>query len=172
MNNNIPTLNQDEEQHVYIHRLKNMMKNHQCITNPARNIKETESTASHSINTIDTTIMLPYHFTLYNNPTNNTFYINILIQGIHHILRIILDMDMNMNMNLIKLNVCANRTPIIHIPKWRSTLRNGYLSHINETPTTDIHQLNITITKARQNQDTSVCIYDLEPYINTQCIPF
>ena len=62
-------------------------------------------------------------------------------------------------MNRIKLNECASGTPGIHIPKWRSTLRNGHVSHIHGTAATYIHDTTNTITKCRQNQDISMCIY-------------
>jgi len=67
-------------------------------------------------------------------------------------------LEIDKNMNRIKLTECTNGTPATRIPELSSTLHNGYISHINGTPISDIQELKNKITAARQNKDTFACI--------------
>ena len=66
------------------------MNVHQYIKNPLNNTKEKETTANLTVNTINAAIELSYHITLYKYPIDNTFDINIPLQGTHFTLGTIL----------------------------------------------------------------------------------
>ena len=99
------------------------------MNDPANSTKEKDTLANLNINASNAAIKLPYPITPSKYPINNTFNIHIPLQGTHHILGMILKIDTNINK--IQLKEYKSRIPAIRILKWRLTLRNKYVSHMN-----------------------------------------
>ena len=67
----------------------------------------------------------PYHITLSSDPIDNNIDVPIPLRGTHDTLGLHIEMDTKMNR--IQLRNCISSTPAAKIPRWRSTLRDGYI---------------------------------------------
>ena len=88
-----------------------------------------EDDNSPNIITTHTDITAPYYITLSSDPTDNTFDIPIAANGTYSTLGIVLEYDKSMNR--IKLINCIPGTPAAKIPKWRTILRNKFMTLYN-----------------------------------------
>ena len=108
------------------------------------------------ISSMYTDITAPFHLTLSDDPIDNTFNIKVNIKGNHKTLG--LEIELDATMNRIKLLTCTPGTPAAKIPRWRSTLKNGYITKYNDTHIKSIAHLSELIENSRLNGDTSTTI--------------
>ena len=110
------------------------------LISPSNSDDESSEPPQHnpSISTMTTDIELPYHIILSSDPIDNTYSIPINLNGTHPTLGLVLESDTTMNR--IKIINCLPSSPAAKIPKWRSTIRHGYLTKINNTDITSIAQ--------------------------------
>ena len=100
--------------------------NNDNISYEINTITGDEDNNSPSITTMYTNITAPYHITLSSDPIDNMFDIPIATNDTHISLGLVLEYDKSMNR--IKLTNCIHVTPASKIPKWRSILRNGFIT--------------------------------------------
>ena len=98
-----------------------------------------------------TDISLPYHLTFSNDPFDNTITIPIAIKGTNPCLG--LHLRENNEFGRLQLLDCTPSTPAARIPRWRSTLRNGFVTKYNDTVVSSVDQLKTLITISRDKGD-------------------
>lgn len=114
-----------------------------------------------SITTFDTinSVLSTYTPTMVEmstNPYENELHHHITLNGKHPTLG--LQLEMCPQRNLPKLTQCQKGTPSAKLPKWRSTLRHSYITHINNKPITTIEEVRTTIKDLRKLKETQVDI--------------
>ena len=109
-----------------------------------------------SISTMQAEIDMPFQVTLSSDPIDNTFNIPIQLSGKHATLG--LYVKMNQKMNRVQLSHCIPGTPAAKIPKWRSMLRNSYVTKYNDIPIVSISHLESVIAASRIAKQTTSTI--------------
>ena len=103
-----------------------------------------------------TDISLPYHLTFSNDPFDNTICIPIQVKGNDPCLG--LHLKHNDDFNRLQLIECTPGTPAAKIPKWRSTLRNGFVTKYNDTNISSINDLKTLIAASRKNGNKTISV--------------
>ena len=98
----------------------------------------------------------PYQITLSPDPFDNTIQILISTRTSHPTLGLITKYDEPMQR--LQLVDCKHGTPAAKIPKWRSTLKNGHITHTNGIIVKSINHLIEILTKAKTNKESDVSI--------------
>ena len=96
-----------------------------------------------------------YNIALSSYPMDNIIDIDILVKGTHETLGLIVNNNPDIG-NRIQLLECQKSTPVARIPKWRSMLRNAFITKIQNTVINNIQDMNYCITNARQNHISTV----------------
>jgi dUTP pyrophosphatase len=89
-----------------------------------------------------------YHFD--NNPFDNVIEIQIENKGEHPTRG--LDLTINEKMERLQILACNKGTPAGKIEKWRSTIKNGFLLSVNETPVYNVTDVKRCITATDKDQ--------------------
>ena len=112
---------------------------------------DVEEPVPRKIMALHTDISPPYHITLSTDPIDNTLEIPIKIKGQHPTLG--LHLKHHDQMNRIQLLDCILSTPAARIPKWRSTLRHGFITKYNQINIDSIDHLQQLILTSRNNNE-------------------
>ena len=92
-------------------------------------IIDNEDNNTPHIVTMHTDITVPYHMKLFSDPIDNMIDISIATNGMHTTLGVLL--ENNKPINRVKLINCIPGTPAAKIPKWRTILRNKFMTLYN-----------------------------------------
>jgi deoxyuridine 5'-triphosphate nucleotidohydrolase len=107
---------------------------------------------------IQTTFEAPYTINLSNNPYDNLTHriINIRPHSQHPTLGMEIEKCTHRDLPILKH--CKNGTEAARLIRWRSELRNGYITAVNDIPVTTITEIKAQIKKARAMNETSIKI--------------
>jgi deoxyuridine 5'-triphosphate nucleotidohydrolase len=116
--------------------------------------RNTTAAAAKLFSDIQTTFEQPYNINLSFSPYDNHCHRNVKIRAgdidQYYGLKIVLCPDRN----IPQLKECKPGTSSIRIPRWRSELRDAYITYINDTPIHNMDDLNNIFQKIRStNQD-------------------
>ena len=103
-----------------------------------------------------TEISLPYHIKFSNDPFDNTICIPIQIKGKDPYLG--LNLQQNEDYERLQLVNCTPSTPAAKIPKWRSTLKNGFITKFNTTRISSLNDLKQAILHSKEAGDKSAIL--------------
>ena len=107
------------------------------------------------IYTLTTEIEMPYNIALSSDPMDNTIDINIPVTGTHETLGLIVNNNQDIG-HRIQLIECKKSTPAAKIPKWRSMLKQAFITNIQGTPINSIQDIKTCIKNARKHQTKTV----------------
>ena len=96
----------------------------------------------------------PIEFELSSNPFGNSVDVSILVKGDHPTLG--LDIVHNSDNARLTLQSCTASTTAARIPRWRSTLRNGIIIAIEDTPVETIADITTIIASSRASTTKSL----------------
>ena len=105
---------------------------------------------------IHTNISMPFHIMLSTDPFENNICIPLNLKGSHPTLG--LHIEHNADFNRLQLLNCIPGTTAAKIPRWRSTLKNGFITKYNNTNISSLHHLKELINKSRTNGETSITL--------------
>ena len=112
------------------------------------NSDEIGTSYNSSIRNLTTAIEQPYQLEMSADPYDNVIQIILPPKGNHVTLGLHLQQNKEFG-NRIQLKSCEKSTPSARIPRWRSTLRNAFLTKINDMEIQSIAQVKEIIAKAR-----------------------
>ena len=119
---------------------------------PPSNIPSTtrqylEDSASPIIHNILTDADPPFQVSLSMDPIDNTVIIDVPTTGNDPLLGF--SLVKNKKADWVQFKHCVPGTPAMRIPKWRSTLRNSYITSANGVPLISIEELKAIVQTAR-----------------------